>query len=325
MRIAVSGCGSIGLRHVRNLLALGVEEVVVADPLDERVAEAVAAGAVARPDLRALIAARPDALFICTPAVAHLEAMRAGAAAGIDLFVEKPISHDLTGVREALADLARGGRVVQVGYAFRSHRSLRLAKETLDAGAIGRVVLARAEFGQYLPDWRPGRDYREGYNARAALGGGVLLDQSHELDYLRWLLGEVRSVSSRAAKLSDLDIDAEDVALVTLEMRSGALALAQLDSVRRDYTRACTLIGTEGTITWSFTEGTRLFTPASGWTVIDRAPDPNDMYIEEVRGFLERMRSRARPEVDGDAGVRALELALAAKRSAHERRVVALP
>jgi predicted dehydrogenase len=324
VRIAVAGCGSIGLRHVRNLLTLDIDDVRVFDPLADRVDSAVALGAVAAPDLAALLASGPAALLICTPAVAHLEGMRAAAAANVDVFVEKPISQDLAGVREVLTELESAGRIVQVGFSLRSHRALRRAKQSLDEGAIGRVLLARAEFGQYLPDWRPTRDYRHGYNAHAALGGGVLLDQSHELDYLRWMLGEVSSVSARAGKLSDLEIDAEDVAVVLLELRSGALAIAQLDSVRRDYTRTCTLIGTKGTIVWSFTEGARLFTPGSGWRELDSAPDANDMYMEEVRGFLDSVRSRSRPDVDGEAGLRALELALAAKRSARERREVAL-
>ena len=83
-------------------------------------------------------------------------------------------------------------------------------------GRLGRLLAARVHFGEYLPAWHPWEDYRQGYAARADLGGGVLLTQCHSLDYLPWLVGEVESVWGFVGKLSDLEVDVDDTAEIGL-------------------------------------------------------------------------------------------------------------
>ena len=100
---------------------------------------------------------------------------------------------------------------------------MRRLRELARAGAIGRVVSARLEFGSWLPDWRPSQDYRDGYAVRRASGGGIVLDAIHELDYARWLVGDVHSVACFADRLSSLELETEDVAAVLLRFAGGAI------------------------------------------------------------------------------------------------------
>src|SRR2546426_614100 len=216
MQILVVGCGSIGVRHIRNLRALGVADIAVVDPLTDRVDQAV--GMVGARPYRHLdegLARKPDAVLVCTPPYLHLDGARSGLLAGAHVFIEKPFSHSLEGVDELLALAEQHHRFICVGYNLRFHPGVQKLKMMLDSGAIGRLLVVKAEFGQYLPDWRPTQDYRESYTARAELGGGIILDASHEIDYVRWLGGEAVSVYAESGKLSQLEMKAEDTAAMT--------------------------------------------------------------------------------------------------------------
>jgi predicted dehydrogenase len=213
-----------------------------------------------------------------------------------------------------------------VGYNFRFYKPMLTIEKALQQQKIGRVLSVRAEAGQYLPDWRPARDYRQTVSARRNLGGGVLLELSHEFDYLVWLLGDVETVWAHADRLSDLDVDVEDIAEVILQFRSGAVGSLHLDMVQRTATRTCRIIGTEGTITWDWdTHRVRMYSAVmDNWTDLRPAEriDPNDMYLAELKHFFDCVAGRATPVVDGEAGRRVLQIALAARRSSKEKRAV---
>ena len=119
--------------------------------------------------------------------------------------IEKPLADRLEGT-DALATEARDQhRKVQIAYNLRFHPGLLKLRDLIQTGELGRVFWVRAEAGQYLPDWRPSQDYRQSYTARRDLGGGILLDGSHEIDYLMWLLGKPVDVFCRSGKVSALD------------------------------------------------------------------------------------------------------------------------
>jgi len=325
-RLLVIGCGSIGRRHLRNLRALGQSDILAFDTRAER-AESVASefGATAVQSVENGLTRKPGAVFVCTPPHLHLSLATQALAAGCHVFVEKPLSNLLDGVDDLLAEAERRSRMVCVGYNLRFHPGLSRLKKMLDRGSIGAPLGIRAEFGQYLPDWRPDEDYRAGYTAQESLGGGIILDASHELDYVRWLGGEVAGVSCLAGKLSGLDMDAEDTAEIVLRMSSDILAQVHVDCTQRHYTRWCKVAGTEGTLLWDYHGGIRHYdAKARQWHEEPMTVDPNLMYLREMEHVLACFRGEARPAVDGAAGRAVLAIALAAKRSARERREVTL-
>ncbi len=142
---------------------------------------------------------------------------------------------------------------MQVGYNLRFHPGLRKLKELVEAETLGRLLWAYVEAGQYLPDWRPWQDYRQSYTARRDLGGGILLDGSHELDSITWLMGKPTEVMCMAGKVSALEVDVEDCADVLLRFPCGAQADIHLDFVQHGYSRSCKLVGELGTALWDFT------------------------------------------------------------------------
>ena len=318
------GCGSIGQRHIGNLRSLGVKTIAVYDSDVARLGQVAAEhGLTRRASIETGVASGVDLVLVCTPPDSHLEIARLAIEAGCHVFVEKPLASTRDGVAELLSEAARRDRIVYVGYNLRFHPGLRRLKRLLDDRAIGRVLSIRAEFGQYLPDWRPDQDYRKGYTAHAVMGGGVILDCSHELDYVRWLAGEVESVWCKAGQISSLEMDAPDTAEITLGIRGGAIAQIHVDCTQRAYARGCKAIGETGVIIWDYQVGIRRYDIAAGcWTSEAIGIGPNETYFDEMAHVLACVCGEETPLVDGATGERVLSIALASCESARHGREV---
>jgi predicted dehydrogenase len=322
-KLLVVGCGSIGSRHARNARTLGVSQLAVHDVDAVRRAElADAVGAEPFDTLDAALRWAPDAAVICTPPVSHIAVALACAKAGSHLLIEKPLAATADGIDELSRVVAAKNLHVTVGYQLRFHPAVMRLRELVCSGALGRLLAVRAEFGQYLPTWRPSRDYRETYTAQAALGGGILLDASHEIDYVRWLAGEIRCVYAAAGHLSRLEMDAEDTAAMILRFDGDVLGEVHVDCLQRGYSRTCTIIGTDATARWDFARGIQI-TWAEG-TATDEAlvPDPNAMYVLELEAFLARRADESVATLSD--GRRVIDVVLAARRSAATRQEVSV-
>lgn len=316
--VLVLGCGSIGRKHMANLKALG-RRVVACDPDAERRGWVEKELGVDTTDsLESGLALAPEAVWICTPPNAHASTAARALRARRPTFVEKPLAHTLVSGR-ALVKAA--GRVpAAVGYQLRWHPALRWLKARLDSGAWGRLLFLRAEFGQYLPDWRPWQDFRRSYTARKALGGGILLDASHELDLVRWLGGEAKSVSCLAKRLS-LPVDVEDTAALLLELRSGAIAEVHLDMVQRGFRRGVLLGCEKATVEFALPASRVTVTKGRGRVFTKDFPfDPNELYLSQTKAFLNGSKGVVTP---ADA-LKTLELVEAARRSSRTGRRVSL-
>lgn len=327
-RFLVIGCGSIGKRHLRNLQRLGVKDIAAVDVHEGRLEEVrKKLGVHVFDDLDTALCSGVKTALICTPTSLHIPHALAAARAGCHLFIEKPLSHSLEDVDELVEEVERHGLVTLVGCNFRFHPGLQQTKTLLEEGAIGPVVSARAEFGQYLPDWHPWEDYRCGYSAQRGLGGGVILDRIHEFDYVRWLLGEVTEVYCMADHLSGLEIDTEDIAEVIMRFTTGVVASIHLDYVRRTYKCELEVVGEEGTIRWSFQHRSVSWYVASK-KVWHRMQWPhyetNDMYLAEIKHFFAALAGQEDSIQDVRDAKRVLEIALAAKHSAETGRKVIL-
>jgi predicted dehydrogenase len=321
MRLLVAGAGSIGRRHTENLLRLDAGDVAVFDP-DARVVGAVttALGVKGYATLADALDAGPEAVLVCTPTHRHLEVARAALEAGAHVFIEKPVALSLEGVAELGTTARERGRVVAVGCNMRFHPGVAALRTALAAGVVGRAVCVRARFSHFLPSWRPGKDYRETYSARRAEGGGILLEGVHEIDYVRWLGGEVATIGAWAARLSTLEIDAEDCATVQLRLAGGAAGLIHLDALSPVKRRGCEIIGETGVLRWTSEGKAPEVVTVTRETVETRetilrldAYDGNAMYLEELRCFLAATRGAATPLAGLDDGRRVLEIALRAR------------
>lgn len=325
LRLLVIGCGSIGKRHMRNLLYLGVDDLVAFDIRVEQRRDVVAQlGIDTVKNLESAWERRPDAVVVAAPTYLHVPLALQAALHGCHLFIEKPLSNSLDGIDGLLEAVKRRNLITLVGCNMRFHPGLMTIKRLLLEQAVGRVIAARVEVGQYLPDWHPWEDYRQSYSAQSRQGGGVILDAIHEIDYIRWLLGEVLSATCFAAKLSQLQIDTEDTAALLLRFESGAVGEVHLDYIQRAYSRSCQVIGEEGTLRWDYTAGEVRWYSAhtQQWKLFSNPPawESNQMYLDEMKHFLRCLAGEDSPSLDVFEGARVLEIALAAKASAQQRR-----
>jgi len=319
MRVLVIGCGSIGMRHMRNLKSLGIDDLMAFDTVADR-RERAQQECSARPfdSFDAALRSGADVAFVTTPTHLHVPIALQAARAGCHLFIEKPLSHTLEGVDELLEVVKAKSLVSLVGCNMRFHHGPATIKRLLDNGAIGRIISATLDAGQYMPDWHPGLDYRQRYSAHRSMGGGVVLDGIHEVDYARWLFGEVTEVFCYGGKLSDLDIDVEDSANILMKFEAGFSAMIHIDYIQRAYARSCKVIGEEGTIVWDITAQLRWFSVRTKqWNVIEPPENYtiNDMYLEELRHYLDCVEQGEKTVLDVEEAAHVTLMALAIKQS----------
>lgn len=325
MKILVVGCGSIGERHIRNLKMLSVDEIIACDTNPERLALMKEKYDIqAYTDLQHAMTQKIDAALVCTPPSTHIPIALKTIDYKAHVFIEKPMSNSLDGVDELIRSASKKGVIICVGYNFRFHQGLKLVKEIVDKGEIGKIQSSRAEFGQYLPDWRPWQDYRQSYTAKKDLGGGIILDGSHEIDYMRWFLGDIEQIFCFAGKISNLEVETEDIAEILIKFKRGAIGEIHLDFVRPDYSRTCEIIGEKGTIKWSYQDRfVKVYSmDAKRWKTFNIKADPNDMYVQEMQHFVNCIKTGENPLVDGEEGKKTLEIALLAKKSAETKEVI---
>ena len=327
MKFLVIGCGSIGERHIRNLRLLTDQPIIACDTNSERlrlIKEKYHLETYL--DVDEALNQKPDAVLICTPPTLHISQGLKAVEHDAHLFMEKPLSHSLKHVDLLLKQAKKKNVIIFVGYNLRFHPGIKLLKKLLDEGTIGKVFSARVEFGQYLPDWRPQQNYRQTYTARKELGGGIILDASHEIDYIRYLLGEVTTVSCISATLSDLEVNVEDTAEILTTFKNNGIAEIHLDFVQREYSRNCKIIGEKGTIVWDY-PGNYVKTYNSEtkqWTTHPTVIEPNEMYLAEMKHFLACLQGNATPLVNGDDAKKTLEIVLAAKQSSNTGKMIRL-
>jgi predicted dehydrogenase len=312
MKFLIAGFGSIGRRHLRNLRALGETDIVLYRTHNSTLSDEEIDGLAVETDLEAAFGHKPDGIIISNPTALHMDVAIPAARAGCSILMEKPIAANLERIDELEDALIQGHAKVLVGFQFRYHPSLQYIRRLFKRGGLGRPVYVRAHWGEYLPAWHPWEDYRKSYSARSDLGGGVALTLSHPLDYLRWLLGEVESVWGFAGKLGDLELDVEDTAEIGLQFANGTIGSVHLDYLQRPPAHHMQIVCTEGTIEWNNASGAvRIYRASTDVWESFLAPvgfDRNDMFLAEMRNFLEVVRGEEQPRCTLQDGIEVMRL-----------------
>lgn len=322
-RLLIVGLGSIGKRHARLARQLypGCKITALRHKGCPEIAEPGIDHCVT--SLDEALQFNPQVAVIANPASRHVEIALPLAKAGVHLLVEKPISNTAQGVSELIA-VCRAHRIVlMAAYNMRFLPSLQRFRQLVLDRRVGRVLSVRAEVGQFLPSWRPGSDYRNNVSAQAKLGGGVLLELSHEIDYLRWIFGEVEWVNATLRKQSGLEIDVEDTAHLILGFRGVSenipvIASLDVDFVRHDTARSCTAIGEAGSLRWNALEGKVELYEQGGntWQVLDAFNVVRDeSYLAEWKHFLACIEAETSPMICGEDGLAVLKIVDAARNS----------
>ena len=284
------GLGSIGSRHLKNLHTICAERgiTLAADALRSSLNRPLRPGVaeLLRAQFTSLDApaAREhyDLAFITNPTSLHAEALQSLRGRAGALFIEKPIfSADQTGLDPAA--LLDPGQKAYVAAPMRWCGVMLALKNRLETGADGRPYCARVLCSSYLPDWRPGVDYRTVYSAHKAMGGGVTIDLIHEWDYLVDLFGAPERLYNLRGQYSELEIDSDDVSLYIAQY-PGMLAEVHLDYFGRGYRRSIELFTPSGSLVADFGAGTLTLPDGA---VEAYTEDVNARYLREMAYFLD--------------------------------------
>lgn len=317
MQILVIGLGSIGQRHSRNLNKLGFRNIIGVDPNEK-----------ARKDFQDIIGAqtfdslknldgdiKPKLSIVCSPNIFHTEDAIFCAKMGSNLLIEKPLAIDLKNLNLLEKIINEKNLFVHIGSNFKFHPGLQRVKSLIKEEVLGRIVSAQILAGQWLPDWHPNKDYRTGYSARKDLGGGIISD-THEFDYITWLLGPVKNILGMKSNSGVLDINTEDVAAACIEFNSGAICSIQVDYIQRDYKRRYTISGDLGTIEWNFADDSLTLYEArtEKKSLIQYKSEPvNEMYLRQMKHVIDGVNGLVQPETPLKQGIETLKLQLKLK------------
>ncbi len=321
MKFLIAGLGSIGRRHLRNLIALGEKDIVLLRTRKATLPDDELAGYPVETEIHeALRKHKPHAVIVANPTAFHLDVAIPAAQAGCHILLEKPVSHSMERLDILQAALEKSGSKVLVAFQFRFHPTLGKAKKLIENGGIGRVISAQVHFGEYLPAWHPWEDYRKGYAARSDLGGGVVATQCHSLDYLPWLVGEqVEAVWGFEGKLSDLEVDVEDTAKIGLRFKSGALGSLHLDFNQQPPEHEFRIIGTNGTVKWNLADGAARICRVGekDWEVypLPSEWERNVMFMEQMKHFSDVVKGKVEPSCTLRDGIRVQRLVQAVHES----------
>ena len=324
--LAVIGLGSIGKRHLRiarelrSSLRITLVRSFAGHPAQE---EAIADAVVY--SLEEALSVGVQAAVIASPAVSHLDQAFRLFQGGVHVLLEKPISHAIKGIEKVLEVQKAKNLVGLMGYCLRHDKAARYFKEMIDSKISGQFLHARVECGSYLPEWRPKQDYRHSVSAKSKLGGGVLLELSHELDYIRWFFGPMQDVFAVLHNSGTLDIDTEESAELIFKTTQGIPITVHLDYNSRTTRRCCIARFSDGELIWDIVEKSVVWRPASGKVKrknFDK--DRDEIYRQQLLHFFDSIENKSTPAVSLEDGAEVLRMVEAARSSHTSGKLVAL-
>ena len=324
--LCIVGLGSIGCRHLRLIRTMepGIEITLVRSGKGVDWPELALAQRVVKTTQEAMEAGA-QAAIICSPANLHIEQAMEWVSADLPLLIEKPLSTNTSGL-EQLAQLVRSSGVpTLIGYVLRYDLAAQYFQQQLATDNYGVPLSVRIECGSFLPDWRPEQDYRQSTSASKELGGGVLLELSHELDYANWFFGPFDKLQAALQNSGTLDIYVEDGAELLLQTETGLTVSIHLDFYSKTPTRHCLVRTTTGELVWDALKQAVRWTDASGQCTEKFFPqERNELFRRQLLHFFECVKGISQPVVPIDQGIQVMKMIDAARESNDSGRRVAL-
>lgn len=288
----IIGLGSIGNRHLNNLLDLGVGKMTVVRRSRSQNNHFTPPDNVSISySLAETLATSPDFAIVCNPSHLHAATATQCLQAGVHVLIEKPLGRSIGADEKRLLEVAAtSDKVCAMAYCMRYHPAYRLAHDQIQSGAIGRCLYAKAWFEGYLPDWHPWEDYKQSYAALKEQGGGALRTLDHELDFMNWVLGPAESATGSAINTGGIGIEADDLAMCELHHPDAVISQITTSFCRKPQSRGFEFVGETGVLSFQMEVGKvvkALHANQEPKTILDLADyDINQMYVDIGRDFL---------------------------------------
>ena len=310
-KVAVIGLGNIATRHRHNLKLLfpKVELLVMS-----------ASGRIPKEDINEcdgiatsideLIKAQVELVIVASPAPFHAQHSIPFIDAGIPVLIEKPVTTSVEDAKAINKAIELHQTPVSIGYCLRYLPSAQKLKTLLEQGIIGTLYNAHIDTGQYLPDWRPNKNYRDSVSSQKKLGGGALFELSHELDYAQWLLGPLQIKHAILRASEELALDVEDTVDIVALTELGAVTTIHLDFLQRTAHRKCSFVGGKGRIDWDLIQNKLTLSTSSETSVLFSEPkwDKNQMYLAMIEDFVQMIEKKKHTCIKFNEAMRTVSL-----------------
>lgn len=289
LKVVFFGLGSIGKKHAR----------IIKDNFDfELYAYRTGKGQEKNDleiqeiySLEEVFSIKPDVAFITNPTFLHTKTALNCARRNIALFIEKPISHSLENINELENEIKKRKLFTYVAYNMRFHPVIENLKELISKKE--KPIDFRVTCSSYLPDWRPNQDYSKSYSAKKEQGGGVILDLSHEFDYISWLFGDIEKIEGHFDKISNLKIDSEDVLDAQIKCSSNVEGELHLDYFSRDEERKIQIYYDKGYLEGDLIKNTIKVVDKDDKEKITKYQcTPNETYKKQIEYFFEQYHKK---------------------------------
>ncbi|EML4852816.1 Gfo/Idh/MocA family oxidoreductase [Morganella morganii] len=300
-KIAVIGLGNISSRHRQNLKKLFPDSILFAmSASGRRPEEPIENADIICTSIEELIKQGIELAIIASPASLHAQHAIPLIKANIPILIEKPISSILSDAELIKNKTTEYNTPVAIGYCLRYLSSAKKIKEYLDDKIIGNIYHVNIEVGQYLPDWRPNKDYLTSVSANKCLGGGALLELSHELDYARWLFGPLTLNHAILRTSDELNLNVEDSVDLLASTKKNAVIHIHLDFLQRKAQRICRIVGSKGALDWNLITNEIYFHYLTDSLLLYSEPtwDKNLMYISMLTDFIAKINSEENQVAD---------------------------
>ncbi|MHC4872449.1 MAG: Gfo/Idh/MocA family protein [Planctomycetota bacterium] len=293
LKILVVGCGSMGRRRIRHCRELLDAEVFIWDIREDRreeVRNMFSVNVITAQD--EMLAFQSDILFICVPPSEHEYYINWAIAHGVSFMTEQPVSDKLDNLSLIRENVEKNQMITHVSSNHRFSGRVKAVKEIINSGELGRPLTGIVEIGEWLPDWHPYEPYTDYYPSNKAMGGG--LDGVCDLDWLRYLFGEVTAKAGMGDTYSDLEIDTCDVAQFIFRFESNCQVILHTDFLQKEFSAALKFVFTEGQITHRMPDSyLSIYNDRSkNWNTVDFCAEKNNnptMQGKESFDFVEPM------------------------------------
>ncbi len=316
MKFLVLGCGSIGTRHAINLKKLWIDKIVLCD------FDLVKAKKLGKKlglldiftDYKIATDKHPniDAALICIPTSLHVEPAIFFARKKINLFIEKPLSHNLKNLKVLDNLVKKNNLIAMMGHVYLFEEGFLTLKSLLEKNTIGKIHHVSYLQGMYLPDWHPKMDYKTEYSARKDLGGGALLTlTSHSFYVLEWIVDKIKSIhGSWIGTLGNLEIDVNDSTFFLFETNSGIIIESHNDFIVKVHHHKLIIEGEKGRLEYNFAlKKVNVFVSKKRDKIIHVSKDNNNRFVKEISYFVNLIKQKKQPpeNLTLESGIRFLQ------------------
>lgn len=281
-RFIIVGGGSIGKRHINNLISMGYKNIACLHySLSSKIDDS---NVVDLYDWDELKNYDPCAVIICSPTHTHLDILNKINDINFHIFMEKPLTSNNVEIKGLVFDK----NVFMIGFMLRYHSQIIKIKHIINKNIYGNIIRADFEFGSYLPNWHPDSDYKNSYVSNKEMGGGVINTISHEVDLICWFFGFPKTVYTQFSDSNFLCIDVEESCDSIFGYEKFNVSL-HLDLLQKTYNRSIRIYFEEAVLEWNWNPNTIILNPYDKKKIKIHAKkkfDVNNLYYDELTDFI---------------------------------------